>query len=77
MKKDSGYKADEKGTLDGWDCDPERLDGIIGKGDAVDLKELPSRRRLDCLKGVDLGSEDAAWLERIDVPMDFEAPGLS
>jgi len=25
----------------------------------VDLKELPARRRLDCGKGVDLGSEDA------------------
>lgn len=42
----------------------------------VDLKELPSRRRLDCGKGVDLGSDDAAWLERKDVPMDYEMPGL-
>ncbi|EGN94620.1 hypothetical protein SERLA73DRAFT_114070 [Serpula lacrymans var. lacrymans S7.3] len=38
----------------------------------VDLRELPARRRLDCGKGVDLGSEDAAWLERKDVPMDYE-----
>jgi hypothetical protein len=42
----------------------------------VDLKELPSKRRLDCGKGVDLGSEEAAWLERKDVPMDYEIPGL-
>jgi len=42
----------------------------------VELKELPARRRLDCGKGVDLGSEDAMWLERKDVPMDYERPGL-
>ena len=42
----------------------------------VELKELPARRRLDCGKGVDLGSEDATWLERKDVPMDYEMPGL-
>lgn len=41
---------------------------------AVELKELPSRRRLDCGKGVDLGGEDAAWLERKDVPMDYDMP---
>jgi hypothetical protein len=38
----------------------------------VELKELPSRRRLDCGKGVDLGSADAIWLERKDVPIDYE-----
>ncbi|GAW07885.1 hypothetical protein LENED_009910 [Lentinula edodes] len=43
---------------------------------ALELKELPPRRRLDCGKGVDLGTEDAAWLERKDVPMDYEEPGL-
>ncbi|EIN05157.1 hypothetical protein PUNSTDRAFT_92032 [Punctularia strigosozonata HHB-11173 SS5] len=42
----------------------------------VELKELPARKRLDCGTGVDLGSEDAAWLERKDVPMDYEMPGL-
>ncbi|KAI0742948.1 hypothetical protein C8Q80DRAFT_943720 [Daedaleopsis nitida] len=42
----------------------------------VDLKELPARRRLDCAKGVDFGSEDAAWMERKDLPMDYETPGL-
>ncbi|KAF5366720.1 hypothetical protein D9758_006467 [Tetrapyrgos nigripes] len=42
----------------------------------IDLKELPPRRRLDCGKGVDLGGEDAAWLERKDVPVDYEEPGL-
>lgn len=42
----------------------------------VELKELPTRRRLDCGKGVDLGGDDAAWLERKDVPMDYEVPGL-
>ncbi|THH26388.1 hypothetical protein EUX98_g7801 [Antrodiella citrinella] len=45
-------------------------------GDKVELKELPARRRLDCGKGVDLGGEDATWLERKDVPMDYEMPGL-
>ncbi|KAJ7595103.1 hypothetical protein C8J56DRAFT_928399 [Mycena floridula] len=44
------------------------------EGHTVELKELPSRRRLDCGKGVDLGTEDAAWLERKDVPMDYEVP---
>ncbi|KAG5720769.1 hypothetical protein E4T56_gene16926 [Termitomyces sp. T112] len=43
---------------------------------SVDLKELPARRRLDCGKGVDLGSADTEWLERKDVPMDYEMPGL-
>ncbi|KAL0952649.1 hypothetical protein HGRIS_006893 [Hohenbuehelia grisea] len=45
-------------------------------GGLVELKELPARRRLDCGKGVDLGTEDAAWLERKDVPMDYENPGV-
>ncbi|KAJ3506307.1 hypothetical protein NLJ89_g6937 [Agrocybe chaxingu] len=49
---------------------------IVRSDSAVELKELPTRRRLDCGKGVDLGSEDAAWLERKDVPMDYEIPGL-
>jgi len=40
----------------------------------VKLKELPSRRRLDCSKGVDLGSADAWWMERKDVPIDYELP---
>ncbi|KAI0031797.1 hypothetical protein K488DRAFT_51316 [Vararia minispora EC-137] len=42
----------------------------------MELKELPVRRRLDCGKGVDLGSEDANWMERKDVPMDYEMSGL-
>ena len=46
-----------------------------GKG-VIELKDLPSRRRLDCGNGVDLGSEDAGWLERKDVPMDYEMSGL-
>jgi hypothetical protein len=46
------------------------------QGVHVDLKELPSRRRLDCGKGVDLGGDDAAWLERKDVPVDYEEPGI-
>ncbi|KAJ3770498.1 hypothetical protein FB446DRAFT_744112 [Lentinula raphanica] len=48
----------------------------INQATVLELKELPSRRRLDCGKGVDLGTEDAAWLERKDVPMDYEEPGL-
>lgn len=47
------------------------------EGKTVELKELPSRRRLDCGKGVDLGGEDTEWLERKDVPMDYEAPSVS
>jgi len=43
---------------------------------SVELKELPVRRRLDCGKGVDLGSEDAMWMERKDVPIDYEKSGL-
>ncbi|KAJ3478900.1 hypothetical protein NLI96_g9437 [Meripilus lineatus] len=50
--------------------------GNGNKGKKIELKELPARRRLDCGKGVDLGSEDATWLERKDVPMDYEMPGL-
>ncbi|KAG6818990.1 hypothetical protein H0H93_016585 [Arthromyces matolae] len=51
-------------------------EGENGGGGSVELKELPSRRRLDCGKGVDLGTADAEWLERKDVPMDYEMPGL-
>lgn len=40
------------------------------------MKELPARRRLDCAKGVDFGTDDAAWMERKDLPMDYETPGL-
>jgi len=57
--------SDTPGLVDGY--------GTCG---SVELKELPTRRRLDCGKGVDLGGEDAAWLERKDVPMDYEMPGL-
>ncbi|KAI0261950.1 hypothetical protein BC834DRAFT_893413 [Gloeopeniophorella convolvens] len=45
-------------------------------GTSVELKELPVRRRLDCGTGVDLGSEDAMWIERKDVPIDYEMSGL-
>lgn len=48
-------------------------DGAEG---AVELKELPARRRLDCGKGVDLGGEEACWLEQKDVPIDYEMSGL-
>ncbi|KAF9449680.1 hypothetical protein P691DRAFT_790625 [Macrolepiota fuliginosa MF-IS2] len=48
--------------------------GVVASGASVELKELPSRRRLDCGNGVDLGSEDATWLERKDVPMDYDMP---
>ncbi|KAG6877479.1 hypothetical protein C0993_006947 [Termitomyces sp. T159_Od127] len=54
-----------------------RVGGSEGEGGrSVELKELPARRRLDCGKGVDLGSADAEWLERKDVPTDYEMPGL-
>jgi hypothetical protein len=45
---------------------------VVRNGSSVELKELPFRRRLDCGKGVDLGGEDAKWLERKDVPIDYE-----
>ena len=41
----------------------------------VELKELPPRRRLDTGFGVDLGGQDGCWLERIDVPIDYELVG--
>ncbi|KAF5347337.1 hypothetical protein D9756_009951 [Leucocoprinus leucothites] len=47
---------------------------IVAPKSTLELKELPSRRRLDCGKGVDLGGEDAVWLERKDVPMDYDMP---
>lgn len=49
---------------------------VVLRNESVELKELPARRRLDCGKGVDLGGEDATWLERKDVPMDYEMSGL-
>ncbi|KAH9976596.1 hypothetical protein BGW80DRAFT_1436025 [Lactifluus volemus] len=42
----------------------------------VELRELPVRRRLDCGKGIDLGSDDAMWVERKDVPIDYEMSSL-
>ncbi|KAN0142176.1 hypothetical protein V8E53_000638 [Lactarius tabidus] len=45
-------------------------------GACAELRELPVRRRLDCGKGVDLGSDDAMWIERKDVPIDYEISGL-
>ena len=48
----------------------------LGGGACADLKELPVRRRLDCGNGVDLGSDDAMWIERKDVPIDYEMSGL-
>ena len=41
----------------------------------IELKELPPRRRLDTGFGVDLGGPDGCWLERIDVPIDYELVG--
>jgi len=41
----------------------------------IELKELPPRRRLDTGFGVDLGGPDGCWLERIDVPVDYELVG--
>lgn len=49
--------------------------GVRG-GACAELRELPVRRRLDCGKGVDLGSDDAMWIERKDVPIDYEISGL-
>jgi hypothetical protein len=49
--------------------------GVAGEA-CVELKELPVRRQLDCGNGVDLGSDDAMWIERKDVPIDYEVSGL-
>jgi len=54
--------------------------GSVGKRSQVadtdiELKELPPRRRLDTGFGVDLGGADGCWLERIDVPIDYELVG--
>ncbi|KAJ7801593.1 hypothetical protein B0H14DRAFT_3885000 [Mycena olivaceomarginata] len=55
-----------------------RENGEEGEADEeVELKELPCRRHLDCGKGVDVGGEDATWLERKDVPIDYEMPVVS
>ncbi len=43
---------------------------------ALSSRSFRHGRRLDCGKGADLGGEDAAWLERKDVPIDYETPGL-
>lgn len=50
--------------------------GGVAGGAFVELRELPVRRRLDCGNGVDLGSDDAMWIERKDVPIDYEMSGL-
>jgi hypothetical protein len=60
------------GTSDACGISP----GDAASGVCVELKELPVRRRLDCGKGVDLGSDDAMWMERKDVPIDYERSGL-
>jgi len=57
-------------------CDGNPAGYVAGGASRVELKELPVRRRLDCGKGVDLGSEDAMWIERKDVPIDYERSGL-
>ena len=62
----------------GWHGEPYVVVRTSGSADIanVELKELPTRRRLDCGKGVDLGGEDAAWLARKDVPMDYDLPSM-
>lgn len=42
----------------------------------LELKELPVRRKFDSGAGVDLGGEDGNWLERKDVPIDYEMTGV-
>jgi len=54
--------------------------GSVGKHSQVadmdiELKELPPRRRLDTGFGVDIGGSDGCWLERIDIPIDYELVG--
>ena len=61
----------------GWHSEPCVVVRTNGSADgdiaSVELKELPTRRKLD---GVDLRGEDAAWLTRKDVPMDYDLPSM-
>ncbi|KAJ7835662.1 hypothetical protein B0H14DRAFT_3141963 [Mycena olivaceomarginata] len=66
-------RTGERRHLDG-----QRENGEEGEADEeVELKELPCRRHLDCGKGGNVGGEDATWLERKDVPIDYEMPVVS
>ncbi len=38
---------------------------------SVEVKQLPTNRNLEYGRGIDLGDEDAAWLEWKDVPMNY------
>jgi hypothetical protein len=38
---------------------------------SVEVKKLLTERNLEYGRGVDLGGEDAAWLEWKDVPMNY------
>ena len=60
----------------GASCNDKGCDAAAANGVCVEIKELPVRRRLDCGKGVDLGNDDAMWMERKDVPIDYEMSGL-
>ena len=54
----------------GWHGEHYVVVRCLGMG--VELRELPTRRRLHCAKCVDLGSDDAAWMERKDIPIDYD-----
>lgn len=46
--------------------------GDLGRTLNVEVQELPfSRTRLDCCRGVDMGGDDIAWLERKSMPMEY------
>ncbi|KAL5518533.1 hypothetical protein ACEPAH_215 [Sanghuangporus vaninii] len=68
--------AHEVPSLDfiGWHG--EHFVVVVRRKNGIDIKDLPTRRRLDCGTGVDLGGDDADWMERKDVPIDYEMPGL-
>ena len=38
---------------------------------SIEIKQLLTKRYLEYGRGVDLGGEDAAWLEGKDVPMNY------
>ncbi|KAJ7801577.1 hypothetical protein B0H14DRAFT_3884994 [Mycena olivaceomarginata] len=67
-------RTGERRRLDG-----RRENGEEGEAEEeeVELEELPCRRHLDCGKGGNVGGEDATWLERKDVPIDYEMPVVS
>ncbi len=52
-----------------------RSHGDLGRTLNVEVQELPVRRVMDRGRGVNMGGEDTAWLEK-RMPMDYDQSGL-